>query len=303
MDRREFLKISTLSAIWFSVNSNPIIKSVFDEAVKNPIKKVLLFKIKEISSGNWIISGTMFDDIEKTKLRRKKWDFESFEILRIVEDEEATEIRNLLWKEIIGTPPPNLHLMTHSAQKLGFELKEKGVFGTPGCKAVSSLLESGYLQSEKNRSIYKEIGKKQGKINLESGHMLKMKKNLFESGYWGSDEQRGYSKISGKIGGSKQGKINSENGHMKEIQKIGATLGGKAMAERFKKKREERLNFLHSNLPSGTFTMKEVIDLAKKLEIPSALSVAYGMRDEGYLIEVHKGKNGSNTDFTLYCKA
>jgi hypothetical protein len=102
--------------------------------------------------------------------------------------------------------------------------------------------------------------------------------------------------------GPKQGKINAENGHMNNIQKIGATLGGKAMAEKYKSIREEREKKLYDHLPQKPFSMKELISLAKQVGIPSNLKFSYHFRDLGYITMVHKGINGSAINFDLYLK-
>ena len=303
MDRREFIKISSLASLWIAANPSSVLADTFkaESKIANS-KKVLLFKAMNSKTGEWKISGTMFVDLANKRLKKSKWDHKTFEILCIVEDHEATEIRNQLWEKHIGTPAPNLPLFTHKAQDLGLDCKEKGIFGVKDCKATLALKESGYLQSDQNKEIYRQIGKKQGRINKESGHMPKMWKSLADSDYWGSEEQKSFSRKSGKTGGKIQGALNAKNGHMTRIQKIGAVPGGRATAKLFEIERMERYKKIYPHLPSSGFSRGYVNKVASSLDVVYNSKVFASFIDHGLIEKIYDGKKGSNTDVPLFRK-
>jgi len=107
MNRREFLKLGSLFAAAMVINTNPILNAAAKLADTNPDTKVLLYIIKNRKTGKWHVKATKYTDIAKKRLSLNCWEVDTFRPLQIVDNSEATEVRNKLWKLHIGTKVPN----------------------------------------------------------------------------------------------------------------------------------------------------------------------------------------------------
>lgn len=167
MDRRSFLKLGSLFAAAMAVEASPILRAAANLAEQYPDLKVVLYLLKN-KKGHFKVKATKYRDIPKRHLRSGKWDLDSFRILDIVDSNLATDRRNELWQihNCKGKPPGWSVDIPHSVR----------------------------------------IGKKYGKLNVENGHLDRVR-DVSKAGKVGG-------KIGGKITGPITGRKNVENGNL-----------------------------------------------------------------------------------------
>jgi len=107
MERRQFLKLFGLAVASIAVQADPVLNAAMRLAEANPDQKVMLYIVQNRKTGKWVIKGTKYTDLKSKKLALRTWKRETFRVLRIVDNSEATEVRNTLWKNLIGTKVPN----------------------------------------------------------------------------------------------------------------------------------------------------------------------------------------------------
>ena len=121
MNRREFIKLGSLFAAAMVINTNPILNAASKLADVNPDTKVLLYIIKNRKTGKWHIKATKYTDIAKKRLTLSSWEVDTFRPLQIVDNSEASEVRDKLWKLHIGTKVPNSRIDVISAAQGGLK--------------------------------------------------------------------------------------------------------------------------------------------------------------------------------------
>lgn len=107
MERRQFLKLFGLATASIAIQADPILNAAARLAEANPDQKVLLYIVKNRKTNKWVIKATKYTDLNKKSLRISNWYQDTFRVLRIVDNSEATEEFRRLWKLHIGTKVPN----------------------------------------------------------------------------------------------------------------------------------------------------------------------------------------------------
>ncbi len=166
MDRREFLKISSLFAMAITVTANPVLNAAAKALESKPLN-VVFYKVKKISNSKWYLKGTSFIDLPKKTLNTKIYDAKSFTVLQIVDNSEAHALRKTLWKE-------------HGCQK-------PYIWGTYDLKQKS---EAGVKAAA--------INKASGSYMINCNKMIARRAELIESGEWSKFASKGWEGIKDK---------------------------------------------------------------------------------------------------------
>jgi hypothetical protein len=203
MDRRSFLKLSTLFAAAMAIESNPILKTIAN-STEHQINKVLLYLIQN-KNGQWKVLGTKYVDIAKSKINESKFDINTFRILDIVDNSIANKRKLELWNQY-----------NCSGQKGGIL---DTIESTRRIKlAPSSINTINYMNSEKRQIDLKNfrskggttVGLIQGNKNKQNGLLNKI---CIEGGKKVSSNKEQWS-ITSSNGGKKASIKNIESGQV-----------------------------------------------------------------------------------------
>jgi hypothetical protein len=159
MDRRSFLKLSTLFAAAMAIESSPILKTIANST--DHTSKALLYLIQN-KNGQWKVLWSRYSELDTKKINSKVYNIETFKPLEIVDAQIANQRRDNLWVKY-----------KCSGQK-GFPVNPKQVLEWQKLSYMHPNTLA-YSRSKENidrlfKVVQTQRAKRAGKKNVESGH-------------------------------------------------------------------------------------------------------------------------------------
>jgi len=201
MERREFLKLSTLFAVGILLADSKL-QAIAKLADPN---KVVLYLIKN-TKGQWKVLWTKYVDMPKRNLNTR-FDRSTFQILDIVDECIANQRRKELWKQYECSGNTGAPINVQKATNAGFHVKNHR-------HSLQYQISDRKKESEKKwqSSGGTAVGLVQGKKNVESGHWKNVQNlgtQAFLEKYNGTEDHLSWS----SKGGKSAVEVNKERGN------------------------------------------------------------------------------------------
>lgn len=265
MDRREFLKLSTLFAAAMAIESSPTLRNaarLIELDPHNPMR-IVLYKVRKKSNGRWKVKGTKYVDLAHKRFDKDLFYEDSFTVLDIVDNSVAKERRKELSIEHdCAKPHPgnyNFEIFTNNANR-----------------AVITNRESGQIRRW-----------------TITGHIVR--DLMIQTGEWSEVAKRG-----GYATKNWSGQLE----HMRSINEQGRQLSAINRKKKAKKTNSERIDALLSVMEHGVYyTADQITDMFPwfhTFAYPQKATRRFILRNQQYFKVKREGT--STTQYNRYCK-
>lgn len=266
MDRREFLKLSTLFAAAMAIESSPALRNaarLIELDPHNPMR-IVLYKVRKKSNGRWKVKGTKYVDLAHKRFDKDLFYEDSFTVLDIVDNSIAKERRKELSLENGCVKPHhwghyNFEIFTSNAKKAAITNKQSG--------QIDRFTAAGHA-----------------KVHI-----------MIQTGEWSEIAKRGGLAAAGKPG---------QLEHMRSICKQGIELSKIANKKKAQKRNTERIDALLEVMERGVYyTADEITDMFPwfhTFAYPQKATRRFILRHQQYFKTKREGS--SLTQYNYYCK-